>query len=51
MIQGKPYEGLKSDIWSCGIVLYAMLIGKLPFEDSWVQNLYKKIISGKFEIP
>jgi len=32
MILGKPYHGLKTDIWSSGITLYAMVCGKLPFE-------------------
>ncbi len=51
MIAGKLYEGLPADIWSCGIILYAMLCGYLPFEDPNTSKLYKKIIAGSFEIP
>ena len=51
MIAGKKYDGLKSDIWSAGVVLYAMVCGFLPFEDPKTSNLYKKIMAGEFKIP
>ena len=42
---------MEVDIWSSGIILYAMLCGYLPFEDKNNQNLYKKIIKGEFNTP
>ena len=32
MIQGKKYSGLSVDLWSTGIILYAIVCGFLPFE-------------------
>lgn len=51
MIAGKKYQGLKTDIWSSGVILYAMVAGFLPFEDPKTSNLYKKILAGEFKIP
>ena len=51
MILGKKYNCLLVDLWSSGIVLYAMVCGYLPFEDKNNEKLYKKILSGKFELP
>lgn len=51
MIAGNKYNGLKSDIWSCGVVLYAMLCGYLPFEDQKTSNLYKKILNADYSLP
>ena len=51
MILGKKYNGLNIDIWSSGIILFAMVCGYLPFEDDDNEIIYRKIILGKFEIP
>ena len=51
VIQGGAYDGLCADIWSCGIVLYFMLVGKVPFESNDIKVLYSQIISGIFYIP
>jgi len=51
MIAGKKYHGDKVDIWSVGIVLFAMVWGYLPFEDPVTKKLYKKIMSADYKIP
>ena len=51
MLVGKKYRAPPVDIWSSGIVLYAMICGYLPFEDDDDDNLYEKICKGKFTIP
>lgn len=51
MIAGKRYNGLMSDIWSCGVILFAMVCGYLPFEDPNTNLLYKKILGSDYQIP
>jgi 5'-AMP-activated protein kinase catalytic alpha subunit len=51
MIAGKRYNGLMSDVWSSGIILYAMSCGYLPFEDPNTNKLYKKILNCDYLIP
>lgn len=51
MIAGKQYHGINSDIWSTGIILYAMTCGYLPFEDPNTNLLYKKILACDYKIP
>jgi 5'-AMP-activated protein kinase catalytic alpha subunit len=51
MILGRKYGGAHIDIWSCGITLYAMMCGYLPFEDPNNDKLYKKILDCKIEFP
>ncbi|KAJ5068269.1 protein kinase [Anaeramoeba ignava] len=51
LIQGKLYNGEKIDIWSLGIILFALIVGRLPFYDQNIRILSKKITSGNFQIP
>ncbi|XP_010280183.1 PREDICTED: maternal embryonic leucine zipper kinase [Phaethon lepturus] len=51
LIQGKAYIGSEADIWSMGVLLYALLCGFLPFDDDNVMGVYRKIMRGKYSIP
>ncbi|CEP19895.1 hypothetical protein [Parasitella parasitica] len=51
IVNGIPYDGSASDIWSCGIILYALLSGHLPFDDDNIRQLLNKVKVGKYKIP
>ena len=51
MVMGKKYDGIKIDIWTSGIVLYAMVCGTLPFEENDNQKLFKAISECKIDFP
>ena len=51
IIKGLPYDGFKTDVWCCGIILYAMVCGYLPFEGDNNKILFKNIVECKPDIP
>merc|ERR550537_2148091 len=51
MIAGKKYVPCMVDIWSCGVILFALVCGYLPFEDQNTAALYKKILSADYQAP
>ncbi|KAK7044667.1 kinase domain-containing protein [Favolaschia claudopus] len=51
IVNGERYQGNPTDIWSCGVILYALLTGRLPFDDKNVKVLLGKVKCGKFDMP
>ncbi|CAD8150007.1 unnamed protein product [Paramecium octaurelia] len=51
VISGKTYCGSDADVWSCGVILFAMLAGQLPFDEETFQALFQKIKTADYAIP
>jgi serine/threonine protein kinase len=51
IVYGRKYKGDKADIWSCGIILFAMLAGFLPFDGGDMPSTLKLVKQGEYIIP
>ena len=51
MVCGNKYNGFRIDVWSCGIIIFAMICGYLPFEDPNNEILFQKIMKCKVDYP
>ncbi|XP_010525811.1 PREDICTED: CBL-interacting serine/threonine-protein kinase 6 [Tarenaya hassleriana] len=51
VIGKKGYDGAKADLWSCGVILFVLLAGYLPFQDGNLVSMYRKIYRGDFKCP
>ncbi|XP_067347687.1 serine/threonine-protein kinase BRSK2-like isoform X8 [Channa argus] len=51
VIRGEKYDGRRADAWSCGVILFALLVGALPFDDDNLRNLLEKVKLGVFHMP
>ncbi|XP_021889567.1 CBL-interacting serine/threonine-protein kinase 9 isoform X2 [Carica papaya] len=51
VLTDKGYDGISSDIWSCGVILFVLTAGYLPFDEQNLMALYRKILKADFTYP
>ncbi|KAJ4910879.1 CBL-interacting serine/threonine-protein kinase 26 [Raphanus sativus] len=51
VVTDQGYDGATADLWSCGVILFELLSGYLPFEDSNLMTLYNKITAAEYNCP
>ncbi|XP_039128383.1 CBL-interacting protein kinase 32-like isoform X2 [Dioscorea cayenensis subsp. rotundata] len=51
VLDDRGYDGALADLWSCGVILFVLLAGYLPFDESNLMNLYRKISVAEFTYP
>lgn len=48
LLMSKGYDGAAADVWSCGVILFELIAGFLPFDDQNLMNLYHKICRAEY---
>jgi serine/threonine protein kinase len=51
IITGQLYAGPEVDVWGCGVIFYALLCGRLPFDEEHISILFRKIKDGEYTLP
>jgi serine/threonine protein kinase len=51
LLQARNYTGPEVDVWSFGVVLYVLVCGRVPFDDTSLPALHQKIKAGVVEYP
>lgn len=51
VLRKKGYDGAKADIWSCGVILFVLLAGYLPFQAENVMKMYRKVFKAEYDFP
>lgn len=50
VLKEKGYVGSFADVWSCGVILFVMMAGYLPFDDPQLNTLFAKIERGEYRM-
>ena len=51
ILEGKDGHSFEVDVWSSGVIMYTLLIGKPPFEAKDVKSTYKRILGNQYSFP
>ncbi|XP_074556273.1 CBL-interacting serine/threonine-protein kinase 5-like [Curcuma longa] len=51
VLRRRGYDGAKADLWSCGVILFVLLAGFLPFQDESLTKMYQKVLKANYQIP
>lgn len=51
VLRKRGYDGARADLWSCGVVLYVLLCGFLPFQHDNYAKMYQKIFKAEYQVP
>lgn len=51
VLRKKGYDGAMADIWSCGVILFVLLAGYLPFQAENVMKMYRKVFKAEYDFP
>ncbi|KAJ8459211.1 hypothetical protein OPV22_032137 [Ensete ventricosum] len=51
VLRCRGYDGAKADLWSCGVILFVLLAGFLPFQDESLTRMYRKVFKTEYQVP
>ena len=51
ILSGKEGHSFEVDIWSTGVVMYTLLVGRPPFESKDMKSTYKRILANSYSFP